>query len=387
MKIGKATFGILFLATLGVSVFAFGSSEKRTLDVGVVLRLHDKYNSTVASIDTGIEVAKKLFEKAHPNIQINLKHYSTEEDLASSVAASSQIIKDKIPAVIGGELSEEALVLGEQLGEKKIVFITPTSTSPIVTENRPYVFRSCFSDKLVAEKLALFTGQKLKPTAIGVIHNISSPYTDFLSKKYIEVFNSNLSKGQSIPIIEEKILNGNQDFTKQIDHFIEQKITHVVIFTHDSDFLKFVLQAANKNFFPVYIGSDGWGPNDKIYENLVKTSSYGDRFIGYRNSYWKEDNNTPITSLFKTSYKEQFGTEASAWSAVAFDAAWILFNAMEKTKNLKDGEKLRQEMSRSHDLTLVTTNHFKFGSDNSPKKDLYIYRIDKGGVQYEATLK
>ena len=392
MKAGNSLLNkFIILVLTGLTSIAFSSGPgKKTLNVGVVLRLNDKYNSTVSSLDTGIEVAKVLFEKEHPAVRINLKRYSIGEDLASSMTASAKIIEDKIPAAIGGEYSEESIVLGERLGQQKIIFITPTSSSPAVTENRPYTFRACFSDTVVAEKLSDFLVQKFKPKAVGLIHNLSSPYTDFLSKKFLETYDSHMAKepeNKRVPIYEEKILKDNQDFTSQIDHFIEKNVTHVVMLTHENDFLRFALQAANKKFFPIYVGSDGWGPNNKVFENFVKNSTYGDRFIAYRNSYWKEDSQSPRSKLFKAAYEKQIGRQPSAWSAVSFDAAWILFTAMDKVHNLKDGDEIQREMKKLKNLALVTSDHFTFGSDNSPRKDLQIYRIDKGGINYEATLK
>lgn len=390
MKAGKSS--ILFLVTTLSLLIAKGEAaplEPKDLTVGVVLRLGDKYNSTVPALFNGIQVAKALYEKQHPNVKITLKQYSIGEDLASSIHASEQIIADKIKAVVGGEYSEESIVLSEQLGAKKIVFITPTSSNPAVTENRPFSFRACASDKAVAEKLAKFTVRHLKPNAVGLIHNLSSPYTDFLSKRFLETFNSEMKKRspeKTIPIFEEKLLNDTQDFTKQIDLFMDKKVTHVVMPTHETDFLRFTIQAANKKYFPVYIGADGWGPNKKVYENFVKNSGYGSHFVAYQTNYWKEDSTSDAVKLFKSAYESQIGTPATAWAGSSFDAAWILFSAMDQAQNPQSGSEIQQNMKTLKASALVTTDHFKFNSDNSPNKDLFIYRIDKNGVKYEVTL-
>ncbi len=391
MKIGN--FSILFAVTIGLALGFIGvsasPSEQKSLTVGVVLRLSDKYNSTVPALDNGIQVAKILYEIEHPGVKITLKRYSIGEDLTSSIHASEQIIADKVKAVVGGEYSEESLVLGEQLGPQKVVFITPTSSNPSVTENRPYSFRACASDKAVAEKLAKFTVNHLKPNAVGLIHNLSSPYTDFLSKKFLEVYEAEMKKRspeKQIPIFEEKILNDTQDFSKQIDLFIEKKITHVVMPTHETDFLRFAIHAATKKYFPIYIGADGWGPNNKVYENFVKNSGYGNHFIAYQTNYWKEENTSPAVKLFKSTYEKETGVPATSWAGSAFDAAWILFSAMDKTHNLQDGSEIQKNMKTIGGSNLITTNHFKFGSDNSPNKDLFIYRIDKSGIRYEVAL-
>lgn len=390
MKISKAFIFALAVAILAIAPTPSFGAKKKTLDVAIVLRLNDKFNDTVAAMSTGIETAKSLFERTHPGVRINLHRYPHGEDLDSVAAAANRLIQDKIPAVIGGELSEESFVLRDKLAEAKSVFITPTSSNPAVTEGKPYAFRACFSDRFVAGQLANFMIDHLKPQVVGLVHNVSSPYTDFLSKQFLETFEQRMEKlpsGKRVPIHEQKILRDTMDFDSQIRFFMENKVTHVAMLTHQSDLLRFALQAANKGFFPVYVGSDGWGSNEHVHKNLVKESPQGDKFVAYRNSYWKEDAGTAMARSFRKEYAKLHPRKPTAWSAVSFDAAWILFTAMERAANPRNGEQVRQQLQKLRNLPLVTSESFTFGHDNSPRKDLYIYKLDKKGINYEVTLK
>jgi len=60
---------------------------------------------------------------------------------------------------------------------------------------------------------------------------------------------------------------------------------------------------------------------------------------------------------------------------------------MSRAKDPNSGEDIRKELKKTSGVSLVTTDSFSFGEDNSPRKDLYLYRISKDGIQYEATLK
>lgn len=392
MKTGKISILALcafsILELMPISAHCADPKVRKTLKVGVILRLNDKFNDTVATMLAGIESAKNLYEAKHPGVRIVLKRYPHGDDLESVLKATTKAVEDKMPAVIGGELSEESIVIGDKLAESKAVFITPTSSNPQVTENKPYVFRSCFSDTLVAGQLAHFTAGNLNPKAIGLVHNVSSPYTDFLSKRFVETIKEIAAQNpkKTIPIVEERVLRDTRDFGPQIDAFVKGGVTHVAMLTHQSDLLKFAMQAADKNFFPVYIGSDGWGSNEHVYKNLVVEPSQK-KFVAFRNSYWKQDATTPIATEFRKSYTKVNQRAPNAWSAISFDAAWVLFYSMDKAAKPSDGESIRKAMVAIKDLHLVTAEHFKFGSDNSPRKDLYIYKIDKSGINYEATLK
>lgn len=384
MKNGRQTFALL-LALSSVEAVA----ATKTLTVGVAFRLNDAYNNTVRSLMSGIETAKAEFEKEHPGNTIQLKVIPHGADLASVNTAADKIIADKVPAVIGGEMSEESLVFGDRLGSKQIVFVTPTSSNPKVTEDKPFVFRSCFSDRTVGTEMARYMKENLKPTAVGIIQNISSPYSDYLSSRFAETFERmTVQNPKDRPlVIVQKVLRRTLDFSKQIKTFKENKVSHVAIFSHDADVIQFVVQAEEQKFFPIYVGSDGWGSNQYVYEKFVRDSKSGGKFVAIRNSYWKEDSESPISKRFKSAHKRLHGRDAEAWSAVAFDAAWILFGAMSRAKDPNNGDEIRKELKKTSGLQLVTTDSFSFDEDNSPKKDLYLYRISQAGIQYEATLK
>ena len=60
---------------------------------------------------------------------------------------------------------------------------------------------------------------------------------------------------------------------------------------------------------------------------------------------------------------------------------------MNQVKDANNGTAIRDQLHNIKSVKVVTSEHFSFGPDNSPRKDLYIYRIDKDGVHYEVTLK
>jgi hypothetical protein len=48
---------------------------------------------------------------------------------------------------------------------------------------------------------------------------------------------------------------------------------------------------------------------------------------------------------------------------------------------------IQKKLQSIRDIKLVTSEHFSLGPENSPRKDLYIYRLDKDGIRYEVTPK
>ena len=390
MKTGKVCTAIsLFLTVFPIGGIEFANAGTKILRPGVVLRLGDKFNDSVESLQQGIEVAKDVFQSRNPGVKIELRNYSHTEILDTLVAAADQIEKNGTPAVVGAEMSDEAIVLGDQLAKKGIPLVTGTASNPKVTEGKPHVFRVGFADDQVAEKIARFVYSKWKPKSLGVLHGVASPYPDYLGRRFIEVYTNLLKKDGAKPesvILQRKFLDAHLDFSQEIQAFKNAGVTHVVALTYQSDFSRFVVQSANKGFQPIYVGSDGWGSSQNIFRSMVKENPSGAKFVAYRNSYWKEDTNTPLARAFRSAYETRFKGKPNAWVAISFDAAWVLFHAMNRAKDPSSPDQIRAELSRLKNIEVVTAPQFRFGGNNSPDKELYLYRIDAQGIHYEATL-
>lgn len=383
------------LLALAVAAFPSPSAAqppKKTLDIGLVLRLNDKFNGqfneTVTAMADGVEAAKAMYEKAHPEVRVILHRYPHGPGMDSVAAAADLALKDKVPAVIGGELSEEAFVLRDKLGPHQVVFITPTASHPAVTEGHSYSFRACFSDRQVAERLAGFTLDHVKARRVGLVRNVSSPYTDFLASQFAASLKHRVAKaGLKATLTEIEVLRETMDFEPAIKRFKRGGVTHVVMPSYQNDLLRFVLQAAESGFFPVYIGSDGWGSSEQVHEKLVKDSPFGSRFVAFRNAYSRDEPGSAIAREFQEAYAAVTKRRPTAAAAVAFDAAWALMTAMDRAAEPGRGRSIRDALRALKDLPLVTTERFSLDANNSPAKELFIYRIDKDGVRYEVTLK
>ncbi len=369
------------------SAFAAGAGDRK-LVVGLQFLFDNKFNYSVNAVVEGIEFAKTDFERQNPGYKIDLKRYAHGDDLASAVRASRLAVADDVAAVIGGERTEEALVMGEILNEGRIVFMTPTASNPKVTENRPFVFRGCFSDEDVAARLVKFVTGKLKATQVGVIHNVSSPYSNYISKKFVaELAELDQKAGRKTNVTVAKILKGAFDFDPVVEDFMAKGITHVVILDHGGDILRFSAQASARGFHPVYIGSDGWGSSEQVHTTFVKESTFGQKFTGYVNSYWQPESRLAAVQNFKRSFRKMFRKDPDSFHAIAYDTAMVLFTAMREAGPGADGDAVRRSLRRIQMSQLVTTDHFSFDDTNSPKKPLHMYRVDQSGIKLEETLR
>jgi branched-chain amino acid transport system substrate-binding protein len=199
---------------------------------------------------------------------------------------------------------------------------------------------------------------------------------------------SKLTTSQANGNIEiAKVVKDTVDFSAVIQQFINKNVTHVVMLNHHADLLRFSTQAAARNYFPTYIGSDGWGSNENVFKTLVLDSTLGSHFVGLRNNYWHEESTTRAAAAFKAGFKKKFIERPDAWSAIGYDSMLLLLSAMNRASDPTNGDLIRKSMQETRNPPLATSETFTFDTNNSPKKDLYIYKIHKYGVKFEEIIK
>lgn len=376
---------VKLLTTL--SLIISSNTFAKTLNVGVATRFGDRYENTASRFSKGIDLAKELFEQSHPGIKITLKKVQYGSDLESIVETGNRIASTGVSAVIGGETPLEAVGLAMALNPKKIVEITPSSLSTGLTQERPFHFSTSFTDIQVGKALTQYLFEKLKPKALGLFQNLDSQEHGGVYYRLDGELKLITGTPKAIPYFSHTLVGMDNSFTNAIDSFKSQGVSHLAAFSNDVDAAKLLVEGARKNFFPVYIGVPEWGSNRYIYSRFVEHSEWKDRFVAYRYDYWKEDSNSPMSKRFRSAFKARFHELPVSWDAMAFDTAWILFTGMARAENPNAGEQIREQLRNIKDLPCVTADHFSFGSDNIPTKDLIIYKIDRDGVRYETTLR
>lgn len=371
------------LALLIMSPMSFASVK--TLNIALIFRFNDKFNGTILSMDRGLELARRDFEKKH-KMKVNFKKYPHDEKLMSVIDATQKALNDGHFVIIGGENSDEAMAISEVIKDKKVVLMTPTSTNPKVTLDHPYNFRASISDDKVAEKVAEFVFKELKGKRIGVLHNVSYPYSDYLSKRFIHRFHELIETSQGYgnerpKLVEQKVVRNQTDLSKEVKFFKSQGVTHQIVLSFNSDLLRFYSEASSQGFNPKYIGSDGWGLSEAIFK-AVRANKFASSFEAYRNVYWNDSDASKVNTTFKGNYKKTFGEDANAWSAIAYDSLTVVGESALKVKAELNGENLRDALKKYEGRNLLTSNQFSFDQNNTPDKDVIIYKIDKKGIGF-----
>ena len=118
----------------------------------------------------------------------------------------------RVHALVGEIVSSRSLVAARVAQGERVPMLTPSSTSPEVTKQGDYVFRSCYTDPFQGAALAQFAAQSLRARRAALLVDSGQRYSIELARIIGEEF-----KRQGGEIVsEQSYVEGAGDFAPQL---------------------------------------------------------------------------------------------------------------------------------------------------------------------------
>jgi branched-chain amino acid transport system substrate-binding protein len=112
-----------------------------------------------------------------------------EAKAESAVAAATKLItQDNVVAIIGPQASKQAVPTGQVANDRETPMISPWSTNPDTTTNRPWVFRAAFLDPFQGPVVAGFAQQEFGAQTAAVLYDVASDYPKGLAENFRDAF-------------------------------------------------------------------------------------------------------------------------------------------------------------------------------------------------------
>ena len=253
--------------------------------------------------------------------------------------------------------------------------ITPTGTQLNITEAGSNIFRVCFTDPYQGEVLAKFAKESLKAKTAAVVVNNSSDYSDGVANAFIAE-----AEKQGIEVVaKEGYSDGDKDFKAQLTK-IAQKNPDILFVPdyYEQDGL-IAIQAKEVGLNSTILGPDGW---DGVAKTVDKSSYSAIENVYFANHYSVKDSNEKIQN-FITNYKAKYNDEPSAFSALSYDAAYILKAAIEKNGSV-DKESLAKAIKEIEFAGI--TGNLKYDEKNNPVKGVTMIKIVNGDYTFDSVV-
>ena len=289
----------------------------------------------------------------------------TEDDQSkpgqSATAVRKLITQDKVVALLGDATSSATLEAAPIAQADKIPMITPTATNPRITEVGDFIFRVCFLDEFQGRVLARFAREKLKAQKIFTLTDVKQDYSIDLLKFFKEEF----TKLGGTIVGEQSYSTGDTDFRAQLTPIRVAKPDAVFVPGYYQEVALIVKQARQIGLTMPFIGCDGWA-------NQTLLAIGGKAVDGcFFTNHFSPDDQSPIVNSFVTKYQEKYGVLPDTFSALGYDAARLLADAIKRAGS-SDPQAIRDALAKTAGFQGVTGEISLDANRNASKPGLIV---------------
>jgi branched-chain amino acid transport system substrate-binding protein len=327
------------------------------------------HNGTALAIDelnsNGGELGRKL-------------HLITEDDRSTSGEPANIVRKlissDKVVAVLGEVASSKSLEAAPICQSSQIPMISPASTNPKVTEVGDYVFRVCFIDPFQGTVMAKFALNTLQAKRVAILTDVKQDYSQGLAQYFKEYFTSHGGQITS----EKSYSSGDKDFRAQLTAMKGDKPDAIFVPGYYTEVGLIARQARSLGIKAPLLGGDGWDSPELV--PIGGSALEGDYF----SNHFSTQNQSEVVQGFIKKYQAKYGAMPDAMSALGYDSANILGDAI-KRAGTTEGDKLRDAIAATKDFTGVT-GQITLDANRNASKPAVILEVKDKAFKYITTV-
>ena len=300
----------------------------------------------------------------------------TKGDSTEAVMAYNKLVDEKVAGIIGEVTSKPTLAVAEVAVQDNMPLITPTGTQVDITEVGPNIFRVCFTNPYQGKVLAITSKERLGANTVAVMLNNSSDYSDGIAKAFIEESEKLGMKVMGV----EGYADGDKDFRPQLTKLAAMNPDAILIPEYYEQAALIATQAREVGVKSIFVGSDGW---DGIAKTLDQSAYAAIENSYFTNHFSMEDQSEKIQDFLKD-YREAYKEDPSAFSALGYDAVYMMKSAIEKAGGT-DKQKIVDALKGiEYD---GVTGYLTFDDHNNPIKAVTVLKIENGKYVFDSKVK
>ena len=272
------------------------------------------------------------------------------------------IFQDKVLMLFGPTLSNSAQASDPVAQSAKVVVFGTSNTADGITSIGDYVFRNSVTEADILPVTLRVAAQKTGLKKVAVLYGND----DIFTKSGYDNFKKAL-QDLKIPVTTtETFAKGDVDFKPQLTKIKASNPDAIVLSALVAEGAPILVQARQAGITLPFIGGNGMN-SPRIFE-LAKDSS-DNLWVG---SPWSVENSAAENKRFIAAYQKAYAAVPDQFAAQAYDAMYIVAQALKKTKLSGKLESDRKSLRDTLPATQWTgaTGAFKFrqvrGRDGKP---------------------
>lgn len=323
--------------------------------------------------DGGVKVGSKKMK-----IKLVQKDNKSDNSSAASVA-SNLTTKSKVNAVVGPITSSPGLAALPNYTKAKVPYITPGGTQDSLTVQKngkvqPYMFRSCFEDSYQGKALAKYVYNNMHLKRVAILADKSTDYGQGLTKAFKGSYKGTVVETQYYQ-------SGDKDFNTLLTKLKGKKFDALYVPGYYTEAGLIVKQARQMGINQPIVGADGFS-DPKLVQIAGKKAATN---IYYTTHFDAKANTNAKATAYMKSYKAKYGEDAGTFDALAYDATYMIKDAIENEKSA-DSTKIATGLSKLKDFKGVTGS-ITMDKKHNPQKQVIVAKVVNGEEESATAVK
>ena len=306
--------------------------------------------------------------------QIEYRKEDDELNAEKSVNAYNTLKDWGMQVLVGSTTSACSIAVSENTKADNMFQLTPSGSAEdcVKYDN---AFRVCFSDPNQGIASAQYISDHNLATKVGIIYDSSDVYSSGIFQKFVAE-----SEGKNYEVVSSEAFtqDSNTDFTVQLQKAKDAGADLVFLPIYYKDASLILTQANTMGYKPTFFGVDGLDGILTV-ENFDTSLAEGVMLL----TPFAADSKDELTVNFVKNYQEKYGEIPNQFAADAYDAVYIIKQAMEAKDVKPDSsvsdicEALKSAMTEIEAAGLTSTR-MTWDASGEPNKEPKAVIIQNG---------
>lgn len=367
-----AALAMVFAATAagcggGQAPAQSGNSAAGAAKIGVVSFLSGGGAAYGEAIRQGLELARdEINAKGKTKLELVFEDSKGEKNEAIN-ATNKLIHKDNVLAIIGPTLSGEMFAAGPIASQAGVSIMGTSTTAEGITDIGDYVFRNSLPESLALPSVVKKAKEKLGLKKVAIMYSNNNDFTVSGFKTFEQAIKDNGLETVTVETFADK----DTDFSAQLTKIAALKPDAIFISALYQEAALILKKAREIGVTVPVIGNNGFNSPQLI--KLAGSAAEGAVVA----SPWYPGKEDEKVKNFVAAFKAKYNKEPDQFSAQAYDALYIMANAIENAGSTTDRKKLRDSLATVKDFQGVT-GKFAFDAKRNPAMDVTILVVKDG---------
>lgn len=376
------TIVVAFVVIIG-GIIGFGMMKKTDAKTGNIVKIGGVFDTSgnVSAYgqaeQQGANFAVKRINKAG-GVKVDGKTYkfkminkdSKSDNTEAASVTTNLINNNQVNAIVGPVVTSAVQAAIPSATKGKTPMVSPTAGADSITVQKngqvqPYIFRAQFKNSYLGTQMAKFVTDTIKAKNVIVFQENSSDYGTGITAAFKKAYTGNIVETDSYQ-------SGDTDFQAILTKIKNKKFDAIVINGYYTEAGAILKQARDMGIQVPIIGPDGLG--DPKLAEIAGNKNTSD--VYYAAHFSTQALSTDAAKSFVSSYRKDYKKEPSQFTALSYDAVYMVKQAIEDEKSV-DKAKIAAGLAKIKNFE-GTTGKMTMDDFHNPKKSIVMVGVQNG---------